>query len=71
MIDEIKYLSLNGLKIYDNLIKKIINKLNIQVDTNTQNISAINKSIINTDISISKPESQSIGDIWIVETERK
>lgn len=71
MIEKIKYLSLNGLKVYDDLIKKIIEKLTTQVDTNTQNISTINDTIINTDISIDRPENQSVGDIWIVETERK
>lgn len=65
-----KFLAWEELKIYDCLIKKIIDKIEKQTKKNTDDISNIG-NVVNVNISVEKPDDQSIGDIWVVETERK
>lgn len=74
MIEKIKLLKWEELKIYDGLLKKLIDKIGDQTNKNKNDILNIKSSIddiVNTDISIERPENQDIGDIWIVETERE
>lgn len=74
MIEKIKLLAWEELKIYDDLLKKLIDKIGDQTNKNKNDILDIKSSIddiVNTDISIERPENQAIGDIWIVETERE